>query len=146
MAKTRTKKQPSTAALADNMLARLKLADQALRLLREGDLNFLRDFLFGATFSVRTITECAAFEREIAADGELAPLMSASSPSGCVTSAFQDGRPEFYIFRDEEASETCNDLLGQVLASASALTYAAIGLDMRGVLDLSARPDGEDTA
>lgn len=110
---------------------RLQLAEHALNLLGNGELENLKRFVFDATVNVRRFVSREGFASLIDASGELEPLLEASENEAYIRTTFDGGRPGFFLFHEADAV-----LYGRVFEAFVSVTYAALGLDMKGLVSL----------
>lgn len=112
---------------------RLQAADHALTLLVKGDLPRLRDFVFRANFDLRVIDDGERFQEAVYADRELSELVKESRGGGCVKVTLEKNQIQITLFYGKNMSDKEAVLYSRSLGEVGALTYASLGLDMRGL-------------
>lgn len=109
-------------------IQRLFAADYALSLLADGKLPHLKHFVFDATFELRRIRESDSFAATDRTD-----LLEASSVGGYITVSGERS-PRVSLFYESNLTEPETLLYARSVGQLTAVTYAAVGLDMRGIL------------
>lgn len=112
---------------------RLQAADHALTLLLKGELPRLRDFVLGANFGLREITDIERFEEAFYTDKELTKLVKESRAGGCVKVSLEKSQIQISLFCKKSLTEREAFLFSRSLGEVGALTYATLGLDFSGL-------------
>ncbi len=121
-----------------NMSRGPDIAESTLQRFANGDLSKLKKFFFNAAIDVREIQEQAPFDKEIerASNGD---LIAGSRSMGRICNIFDEEKESVLIqvYAQKQSSELQNSLLQMHSATLLAVTYAAVGVDMRGLIVLS---------
>lgn len=110
------------------VLARLKVAEYALKLMDAGELPYVKQFLFGG-YEVRSISDKTAFEGSNSTTSSLKSELAASKRRYTVRPV-DDGAVRFYVFHEECKNELEAKLWAETLQSYLTVSYAALGMDM----------------
>ena len=121
----------------ERILARLQGGEEVLTLLEQGELPKIRELVFDSVFDVRLITDPAAFDDDATvSDTSLERLVAASQPLGYIKTSFA-AKPRFWAFCGNPESEGQAKLMANLLSAVAAIAYAAIGLDMTGLVKIN---------
>jgi hypothetical protein len=118
------------------ILQRFAAADFVLSELEKGHFPTLARFLGNARFNLRQITDTEAF-REPSDQADLEKLVAASRLSGMVHVSMQPV-PRLSLFYEQNLSEAEASLLSSSLQKVAAMVFAALGLDMSGLVGVEA--------
>ena len=118
----------------DPLGKRLRSANYALDLLKSGELEHVRDFVFNARFDVRAVTNTTQFETAASSKAQPETLLQHSIPGAYVQVGLAEDHVHTTLFHTGEITSENADLYARTLAQVSALSYAALGLDMTSIL------------
>lgn len=111
---------------------RLLTAEYALTLLRANELPFLHRYVFNATFSFREMLDPESFEESVGKDCSISKASKASVGTGHVKVHLDQESFRIFVFYRKELSMSEAILFSRSLCDVTAVTYAALGIDMRG--------------
>ena len=111
---------------------RLQYAEHTLTLLARNRLPRLRQFLFNAGFDLREMRNPDQFEHLIATDESRNELVKASRCKGYIQVGFEKEQIRLTLFYGEEPSEKESQLYAKSIGEVTSVTYAILGLEMRG--------------
>ncbi len=100
------------------------------------------EFVFGATVNVRRLVDSESFASIIEMGSELRPLLEASQNEAYIKSTFHAGRPGFFLFHENHLAHADSILYGRVFEEFVAVTFAAVGLDVRGLVAIDKDAEG----
>jgi len=127
--------------LKKRIVQRVAAADFILSELEKGRFPHLSKFLKNARFHLRQITDREPFE-ERGEQPDIEKLVAASRVSGTVHVSM-DPVPRVSLFYDKDLSEAEASLFARSLQKVAALAFAALGLDMSGLVSVEEGfPDG----
>lgn len=129
--------------LKKRIVQRFAAADFVLSELEKGRFPNLSRFLKNARFNLRQITDHGPFEDRAEQPG-IERLLEASRASGTVHVSM-DPVPRISLFYDRELSETEAVLFATSLQKVAAVAFAALGLDMSGLVSLEESLAPDDT-
>lgn len=120
---------------------RLQVAERTLTLLTHGKLPKVKQFIFNACFDLRAVTDPEQFGKTLPADGR---LIQGTERLAFAKADINHDDLTFTLVYEKDGLTKDEALLfstafGQVLAA----TYAALGLDMKGLLAPESLPDAE---
>ena len=118
---------------------RLQAAEYALALLKANELPHLRQYIFNATFSLRQVTDSASFESVLDDGSKAADLQKISKESGCLKVHFDQESIRVLLLYHSQLTANEAVLFSRSLSEVTAVTYAALGLDMTGLLPLDSQ-------
>jgi hypothetical protein len=123
------------------IIGRFAAADFVLSELEKGRFPNLSRFLKNARFNLRQITVDEPFE-DRTKQPDIESLLAASRTSGTVHLSMNPV-PRISLFYDRELSETEASLFATSLQKVAAVAFAALGLDMSGLVSVeeSLAPD-----
>lgn len=120
--------------LKKRIVQRFAAADYILSELDKGRYPHLSRFLKNARFSLRQITNHAPFE-ERGEEPQIAELLAASKASGTMHVSMEPV-PRISLFYDKGLNEAEASLFATSLQKVAALAFAALGLDMSGLVSV----------
>ena len=127
--------------LKKRIVQRVAAADFILSELEKGRFPYLSKFLKNARFNLRQITDREPFE-ERGEQPDIEKLVAASRVSGTVHVSMEPV-PRVSLFYDKDLSEAEASLFARSLQKVAALAFAALGLDMSGLVSMEEGfPDG----
>jgi hypothetical protein len=131
--------------LKKRIIQRFAAADFVLSELEKGRFPNLSRFLKNARFNLRQITDREPFE-DRAGQPDIEKLLAASRASGTVHLSM-DPVPRISLFYDKELNEAEASLFATSLQKVAAVAFAALGLDMSGLVSVeeSRAPDNTET-
>ena len=114
------------------------IADKMLKRFAAGELSMLKEFLFNTAIDVRVIEDQTPFNKAVEKVSSR-ELLEASRATGHICTSFDDKghRLMVHLFYQEQGTELQNSLLANQSAALLAVTHAALGVDMRGLIVLS---------
>ncbi len=125
-------------ASTENMSRGPDIAERMLVRFARGDLSKLKEFLFNAAIDVREITDQKPFNKAV---GNVSnrEMLEASQPTGRIATSFNETEQSvtLHVYHQQQGSEVQNSLVARHSAALLAVTYAALGVDMQGLIDLS---------
>lgn len=131
--------------LKKRIIQRFAAADFVLSELDKGRFPNLSRFLKNARFNLRQITDREPFE-DRTQQPDIETLLAASRASGTVHLSM-DPVPRISLFYDKELSEAEASLFATSLQKVAAVAFAALGLDMSGLVSVEEclTPDDRST-
>ena len=120
--------------LKKRIVQRVAAADFILSELEKGRFPYLSKFLKNARFNLRQITDREPFE-ERGEQPDIEKLVAASRVSGTVHVSL-DPVPRVSLFYDKDLSAAEASLFARSLQKVAALAFAALGLDMSGLVSV----------
>jgi hypothetical protein len=120
--------------LKKRIIQRFAAADFVLSELEKGRFPNLSRFLKNARFNLRQITDREPFE-DRTQQPDIETLLAASRASGTVHLSM-DPVPRISLFYDKELSEAEASLFATSLQKVAAVAFAALGLDMSGLVSV----------
>jgi hypothetical protein len=131
--------------LKKRIIQRFAAADFVLSELEKGRFPNLSRFLKNARFNLRQITDREPFE-DRAGQPDIEKLLAASRASGTVHLSM-DPVSRISLFYDKELNEAEASLFATSLQKVAAVAFAALGLDMSGLVSVeeSRAPDDTET-
>ncbi len=118
---------------------KLKEADDFLRRINEGDLSYLKKVLFETSLELRPIVDAAPFQNPHPSPEQNLRLMKASTPGGYAQVSYESGKLHFRMFYfPDRVNEDEKSLYSNALRDLEAITFAGLGLDMRGLVEVRA--------
>jgi hypothetical protein len=120
--------------LKKRIIQRFAAADFVLSELEKGRFPNLSRFVKNARFNLRQITDREPFE-DRTQQPDIETLLAASRASGTVHLSM-DPVPRISLFYDRELSEAEASLFATSLQKVAALAFAALGLDMSGLVSV----------
>jgi len=121
---------------SDKLTSRLRVANEALKLLDSGDLPVIKKFLATARCQFNEITNPTVFWSNEYSDTEFKQQLAASNRNALVRTS-PDNPSHFHVFIEPSAREYVGHYENHMKAFM-AVCYAAIGLDMTALGDLLA--------
>jgi len=118
--------------LKKRIIQRFAAADFVLSELEKGRFPHLSRFLKNARFNLWQITDRAPFEDRLT-QTEIEQLLAASRASGTVHVSMEP-EPRISLFYDKELTDAEASLFATSLQKVAALAFAALGLDMSGLV------------
>ena len=124
--------------LKKRIVQRFAAADFVLSELEKGRYPCLSRFLKDARFNLRQITDREPFE-DNGDQPEIEKLVAASRASGTMHISMEP-MPRVSLFYDRELTEVEASLFATSLQKVAALAFAALGLDMSGLVAVEESP------
>ena len=113
---------------------KLEDAEEFLRRINEDQLPYLKKLLFETSVELRPIVDDGPFRNPHPSPHQNLRLMKASTPGGYVQVAYENSKVHFRMFYvSDRVNENEATLYSNALRDLEAITYAGLGLDMRGL-------------
>lgn len=122
---------------------RIFVAENALKLMGMGQLTRLKQLFFGARHEVRRIDDHKLFQERFE-QSDLADFNKLSTPLGYVVSTLNgDLAPHTVFYCTEGLTEEVVSMLTSSIAKHMAVNYAALGFDIRSIIDSEEAEDSK---
>ena len=115
---------------------RLQAAEYALTLLVKDRLPRLRQYIFNAGFDLREISNSQRFDQLVRSGSISDDLLQESVSGGFIKVAFEKEQILITIFYEKKLNNSEALLYSRSLGEVTAVTYAALGLDMTGLISV----------
>ena len=116
---------------------RIQAGEYILTLLVEDKLPQLKQFIFNSCFDIRTISDNQSFQNISSTSENIKQLFQDSLCRGYIKVHFESGMLRVTLFHSEEIDESESVLYARTFGEVIAVTYAALGLDMRGLVKIN---------
>lgn len=137
---TRIKQVELEAALkflnSDPKGARLQGAEHALVLLLKDELPRLKQYVFNAAYNLREIIENEKFQKAQATSSSLVELFNQTKAGAYVKVSLDREQLSFALFYEKQFEKGEALLFSRSFGEVIAATFAALGLDMTGLVAL----------
>lgn len=114
---------------------RLLVAEEALKLIEQGELQHLKRTVTNAVFSARAIKDSDAFENSTNGEASKKDLIKASESTAYLAMNLL-GVPQATLFYSRNAGVTEAQIFGSYFPKLITMVYSAIGLDVERAADL----------